>query len=72
MKQHFSKLVTGVRNAAKQVDNLAVTAFLLGKKAASGFAEEAVKIFVVAGIVGVMIWVGTIVNNMLQQSGSML
>lgn len=47
-------------------------AFLLGKEAASGFAEEAVKIFVVAAIVGVMIWIGTVVSNMLQQSGSML
>lgn len=50
----------------------ALVAFLRGKKAASGFAEEAVKIFVVAAIVGVMIWIGTVVNNMLQQSGSML
>lgn len=47
-------------------------AFLCGKQAASGFAEEAVKIFVVASIVGVMIWIGTVIYGMLQNSGSML
>lgn len=55
-----------------QAKDILVTGFLLAKKAASGFAEEAVKIFVVAAIVGVMLWVGEIVNNMLQNSGSML
>lgn len=55
-----------------RVKRSTVVAFLRGKEAASGFAEEAVKIFVVAAIVGVMIWIGNVVNNMLQQSGSML
>jgi hypothetical protein len=57
---------------SKSLRQTLVAGFLFSKKAASGFAEEAVKIFVVAAIVGVMIWIGTVVNDMLQQSGSML
>jgi hypothetical protein len=55
-----------------RVKRSVVFAFLRGKQAASGFAEEAVKIFVVASIVGVMIWIGTVIYGMLQNSGSML
>lgn len=46
--------------------------FVTGQRAASGFAEEAVKIFVVAAIVGVMIWIGTVIDGMLRNAGGML
>lgn len=46
--------------------------FVTGQQAASGFAEEAVKIFVVAAIVGVMIWIGTVIEGMLRNAGGML
>jgi len=46
--------------------------FVTGQEAASGFAEEAVKIFVVAAIVGVMIWIGTVIEGMLRNAGGML
>lgn len=46
--------------------------FVFGRKAASGFAEEAVKYFVVAAIVVAMIWVGNIVDGMLRNAGGML
>lgn len=51
---------------------LRIEGFLKDRRAASGFAEEAVKIFVVAAIVGVMIWIGTIIEGMLRNAGGML
>ncbi len=49
-----------------------VVDFVTGKLAASGFAEQAVMIFVVATIAGIFIWIGTIVQDMLKTSGGML
>lgn len=46
--------------------------FVIGQRAASGFAEEAVKLFVVAAIVGIMVWIGTIIEGMLRNAGGML
>jgi hypothetical protein len=73
-KKEFSmhKIIATSKSLPQFVKTTLVTGFLLAKKAASGFAEEAVKIFVVAAIVGVMVWVGTIVDGMLRNSGSML
>lgn len=46
--------------------------FITGKKAAAGFAEQAVLLMVVASIVAVVVWVGTIVYGMMENAGGML